>query len=255
MTGVTPGQALAIPAREWNTSLELNDLYRRGGLLRPSNAPGSGLDSNHLLVRNNTGSDLSRWAIVGLGAPRFLPTDNLAEFFRQVVVSGETPTLAAHLGRWALLIEPIPAGKLGLAVAAGVWPTLLRVDSVHHDRADIASGETDLASNYYGAAEILWKEDGTGPKRAVVRISGWDTGVLKAVSTTTIEPGGSGPVTVWRNNQPTTDQVTAWLNWETADSPIEAATELEVRFQRDERKWWIRGVACAASYVPGSHAS
>ena len=254
MGNVTPGQALALPAREWNTSVEVNDLYRRGLLARPASVPSAEFDSNHLEVRNDTGGDLARWAIVGLGDPLFSPADNLAEFFRAVVVSGETPTLADHLGKWALLLEPIPAGKIGRAVAAGMWPTLLRVDSAHHDRADIADGETDLASNYYGSAEILWKEDGTGPLRAVIRLSGWAAPRIKAVAQVQIAPGASGQVEVWRAGAATGDFLDAWLDWETSGTPIDANTELEIAFHRDKPRWWISNADCRGTTTPGAYA-
>src|SRR5690606_34702616 len=39
-----------------------------------------------------------------------------------------------------------------------------------HQRADVVADSTVLVSGYHGAAEIIWKEEGTGEKWALVKI-------------------------------------------------------------------------------------
>ena len=251
MTKVTPGQPVSISALEHNTTLDVNDAWR-SGRLQPRRGESSGSTGHDgLLVKNDTGSDRDRFGALGVGTPTFLPTDNLNEYLKRVVLSGQLPTLS-HLGRFAVLLEPLAAGKVGRAAYGGTLPMTLQVDSIHHDRADIANGSAVLTSNYYGAAEILWQEPGTGLVRATVRISGWAAPPVKAVATETIEPGEAGTVRVWRGGVDTGDEVQAWLNWMTGGVEIGADTELEIEFKRDELKWWIRGAACQPSYLPGS---
>jgi hypothetical protein len=123
-------------------------------------------------VRNDTGADLDRYAVVGLGDPIIDNSENLAEFQGRVTFQGETPDIDLHVGKFAVLIEPLPDGKIGLAIAAGVCQVLLTVSAADDRYADIEDAETGhLTSGGSGSAQILWKETGTGSgKWAIVRL-------------------------------------------------------------------------------------
>jgi hypothetical protein len=89
-----------------------------------------------------------------------------------VALSCVTPT-EDHAGRFVILAEPIAAGKIGRAYAAGVCPVRVNVAGESHRFAACEPGDTgQLHSAPTGPAELLWTEAGTGQRWAVVRIGG-----------------------------------------------------------------------------------
>lgn len=117
-------------------------------------------DYGTILVRNNTGSDRDRFDAVGLGAPVISPDDNETEFQQQVVVQAEAPVFATYYDRWAVLLEPLPAGAVGTAMVYGVCPVKVNIlDVTFHRWAGLLASPTayTLASKGGGIARILWK--------------------------------------------------------------------------------------------------
>lgn len=80
--------------------------------------------------------------------------------------------------------------------------------------------------------------------------------ILKAKTTTTIQPNQSGVVKIYLNGAVVTTPKTppatgdedvtetAWLNWMHGDEEIIADTEILIRFFEDEGKWIIINAAC-----------
>lgn len=249
MEKVSPGQPVRISARETNTSIEVNEAWRRGQLggARLTTSVGDS-DSNRLLVKNNTGGNRERGDIVGLGEPLFLPSANLNEFLSQVVVSGETPS-AAYIGRLAMLIEPIAQGKIGEAAIGGVWNTIIYVDHEEHEWATYV-GNDQFRSEWYGDAQILWKEDGTGERRARLALGRSFWGPIDGVTAETIAPGGSGDVTIWDGDagiafDPPSIR-NAHLIWTHGNQEIAAGTQVSLLYSRRYQKLVFRWVNCAA---------
>ena len=161
---VNPGDPLRLPAQTFNIFCDTAEEVAR---MRKQNAAGvpQGRDVNTTLVtiRNDTGGDLDRFSIVGLGDPLIDNSDNLAEFKNRITFKGETPDLDAHRGKFAILMEPIADGKLGKAAIAGVCQVLINVGDADHCFAEIEDGQSGrLLSGASGSAQILWKESGTG---------------------------------------------------------------------------------------------
>ena len=237
---VSPGDPLRISASDWNGML---DLVAAGKLDQVGGTIPSWPGSTQVLIRNTTGSDLDRFHVCGISDPLFLPTDDLNSFKNQIAFRGLTPTVS-HTGKFAVVQQPIPYGKLGVAVISGL--TVAQITFVHttHDRADIpAEGGTLLATSYYGSAEILYTQSGSGTRWAVLRIGSFVAPVVKAKANGTILPGSSGSVTVYRNGSATT-AVTAHLNWLDGGEPVSNGDELLIRYFRDEAKWVIIGAEC-----------
>lgn len=240
------GRPVAISARETNTTTDVNDAWRRGLLVPRTAASGSSArDSNVILVKNNSGADRARFDVLGQGAPLFLPADNLSEFLESVAVSGETPTLA-HVGNFAVLLEPLPAGEIGPAAVGGEWNTTIVVDHEQQDRADVAVGAAQLTSNWYGGAEILWKEAGTGARRARVRLGSFFAGPIDGVAAESIAAGGSGDVTI-RHAGATTIPAstrTGHLIFLDGGLPLTVGTQVSMYYKRDEQKLKMYHAGC-----------
>ncbi len=167
---VVGGQRLRIPAGAYNSFVDSAlDFQRRqrdqGAKSRPAQ-----VQSGIILVRNDSGGDRQRFDVLGVAGPLYGPSDNLDEFKNRPAVTGVTPLVADHKGRFVVLMEPVRAGGLARALAVGVSPVTVDVEDEAHKFADVADGICgNLASGSDGAAAIMWKEPGTGLHWALVR--------------------------------------------------------------------------------------
>jgi hypothetical protein len=185
---------------------------RQGG--RGANDLTTTRDACIVRVRNETGSDLSRFNVVGLDEPIFLPDDSEDAFLREVAFRGVTPATADHRGKFAILLEPAPVDRVVRAYLAGVCPVQVDVVAEGDTRADVDDGSTGvLTTAGGGSAQILWAEGGTGVQWAVVRFGGGGSGRVWRIEYPAdgIEPGASaechfydashslssGTITVW----------------------------------------------------------
>ena len=184
---VTAGTKLEIPAVAYNAMLDAAESHRRqqvGGAEAIAGHRQSGI----VKVRNTTAQQLPRFSIVGLGDPIVSPTDNLQEFTRQVALNA---TLPVGEGRFGVLIEPLVAGAIGMAVVAGVVAVRLLVSGTNYEFAQVAGTHAYLTNVPHGSARVLWIEPIGGPVRwAVVRL---DDGDFEAVVFITSNiPDGEG---------------------------------------------------------------
>jgi len=169
---VNPGDALNFPAQTFNIFCDTaEEVARMKGRQFADRQPGRGINTGIVTVRNDSGGDLLRFAVLGIGAPIIDNSDNLAEFQNRVTFKGQLPDIDLHRGRFVILLEPLADGAIGKAVVSGVCQVLVNVSDAAHTFADVIDGDaTTLASGWSGA-EILWKETGTGDdKCAIVRL-------------------------------------------------------------------------------------
>ncbi|RMF94393.1 MAG: hypothetical protein D6741_12680, partial [Planctomycetota bacterium] len=169
---VRPGQRLQIPAEAFNTFIDAALDYRKRRHQQARKKHTQQPSSTIVRVRNQTGSDLDRFAVVALDGPILTPTDNLRAFQEQIAFDGTAPASDTQ-GRFAILWEPAPAGRIVRACIAGVSIVKLNVGDENHTHAEVVAGQTGyLQSSTSGPAVILWKEAGTGTKWAIVRFGG-----------------------------------------------------------------------------------
>ncbi len=185
---VQSGSPLVIPAQTFNAFIDAARDYQD----RQHGQHSTGMPSPRgdlVLIKNASGADRARFDILGIDTIVINPTDNFTEFTNRPALSGVTPTEADHWGKFAILAEPIRNGALGLGWLAGMCPVKVLVSKEAHGHADVYSGVTAiLRSSGSGAAQILWKESGTGVKWAVVRLGRWSPSVFPVNLTQT---GGS----------------------------------------------------------------
>ena len=241
---VLPGQELAIPAEAYNAFVDAAMACRGNRSLGTSVSTPGGLSSSVIKVKNNTAGALDRFAAVGLESLAITPSGSLQNFQNTPVFNVVAPGSATYLGKFAVLQEPLPAAYIGDAIVSGVTVAQITVNHASHDRADVnPSGGAALVSAFYGAAEILYVESGTGAKWAVLRLGAFVAPLLKAKADAQIAVGSSGSVTVYRNGS-ATEAVTAHLNWMDGNQAVAAASELLIQYFRDESKWVIVGAEC-----------
>lgn len=156
---VRSGDPLQIPAETFNTFIDTARDFksRRQSTVREPLADQRLTDI--VSIKNTSGNDLNRFEVLGLDGPLFTPCQNLLSFQNQIAFVGVTPSEDSHVGRFAILLEPLRDGMIGSACLSGVCPVRLNVLDEEHDWADIEDGETDsLKTDTAGSAYILWKE-------------------------------------------------------------------------------------------------
>lgn len=122
-------------------------------------------------VRNDVGSDLAVRSVVALNStPVISAVDHPDTVNQTPVFPGTAPAAATDV--FAILVEPIETGKIGIAVVMGMVVCDLAVsDATHTFAVPVIATTATLASATSGPAQIIWKETGTGTKRAVVLIT------------------------------------------------------------------------------------
>lgn len=246
MSKAQPGEPLRIAARDWNTLVDVAEVARTQGVQHT--LPGSFKASSTGVIvpcRNNTGASVPRFHAVGLGAPLFTYADNAQTFLNQLGFIGEDLG-SSYLGRWAVVQETLPDGKIGSAMLSGITAAQITVAHADHPRVDIDTAGTpgtQLVSSFYGAGEILYKESGTGSKWAVIRIGSFVTSELLATADEDIAVGDAGDVVVkWASADSETVQAT--LDWMAGTQAVSEGDELLIRFMADTLKYQIIGAGC-----------
>lgn len=188
---VQRGDPLRIPAGDWNKIVDATRAFfeQQATGMGSGNAPANpgGKQAGVVLVKNSSGADQARFAVMGIDAPIIAPSDHEEEFRRQVALSCVAPTEADHRGKFVVLLEPLAVGAIGRATVAGVSIVRLEVANDTDTRADVIDGDsTKLTTATSGAAQILWREDvdtSSGPA------TGW--AIIRFGTA-----GGMGPMTI-----------------------------------------------------------
>ena len=142
------------------------DMYRRGPERLPDRQ--QPIDSNLVVVRNDSGGNLRRYDVVGLGTAN---TKLLTAVDRdQVWLIADKLTNCLPNCQVAVLIDPLANGKFGLAQVSGRGVAYVNVGAVWHRRARPTKAANVLVSSLFGPLEILRKPDGTGEKLCYVSI-------------------------------------------------------------------------------------
>jgi len=167
---VSPGDPLQISATSWNSFVDAAEANKdRQHDRRPRPLPRM-RQACIFPIQNSTGADRGRFEIVGISDVVISPTDNDLEFKGGPALVGAA-VADAHAGNFAILLEPIGTGKIGLCVLAGVTPVQIDITDADHGWADVKDGDaTQLQSGESGGGQILWVEAGTGTKWAIVRL-------------------------------------------------------------------------------------
>jgi hypothetical protein len=185
---VSSNTPLSISAQTWNLLMDMARDYLASKQSFGRN-PLSSAPQNTILVKNNSGSDVTRFGILGIDNVVITPTDNANEFKSKQALLGAAPSTTNHAsGKFVICAEPIANGKIGRAYVSGACVVKVNVTDESHSFADVADGDiAKLASAESGPCAILWKESGTGEKWAIVRFGGSGGGGLTISWGTVIE--------------------------------------------------------------------
>lgn len=171
---VEPGQkvAKAFSARAWNRAQDAADVVLGERTRFGADGPaGRTIAPNVVLIRNDSGQDVPWLGVLGIGGVVISPaggtlggtdaaSDRAREFVRKPVLTGGTPNVSIYTS-FAVAMEPIPAGAIGMAAVSGVFAC--RVDCVAswHGFANMRNDDrTQLQSTDCGPLKILWRQPG-----------------------------------------------------------------------------------------------
>lgn len=169
---VTAGQPIIISAPTWNAHQDAAKAFRQGRLGNVGQRAAQGNQWGNLVeVRNDTGSDVDRFGVLGIDDVAIDPSTNLDEFQARIYLIGVTPSLSSHKGKFVVCRDAIPDGETGKAWISGVCPAYVNINDADDTSCDVKDGDaTQLDSSPgTGSAQILWKESGTGSKWAIIR--------------------------------------------------------------------------------------
>jgi hypothetical protein len=156
-----------------------------------------------ILVRNESGVTVPRFGVLGINGVMFDPAVDEQSFMNQVALSGVTPAILTHRGKFIILAEPIADGDIGRAWITGSCPVMVSVSDEAHQFAEVYDGDAArLKSAQHGSARILWKQDGTGELWAIVRLAEENPRTIMVKATSTWSGGGAGA-----------DFWTFWAKW------------------------------------------
>jgi hypothetical protein len=164
------GQPLEVSATAWNAFIDAAQKTKNAQHDELSDAATQFRPADIIKLRNESGIDLPRFSVLGISAPIFAPSVSLRAFQDQVALTGVVPTESDHFGRFAILLDPVRNGHIARAWVSGACQARVNVEDDDHTCADVTDGDpTKLTSAKRGAAQLLWREGGTGDQWAIVR--------------------------------------------------------------------------------------
>jgi hypothetical protein len=163
------GDALAFKSDDWNQIADYINAQASPGVNAPTGR--SVMAEGVVLIKNNTGGDLARFQPVMLASPVTDPTANEPEFFRSAAFFADQVAYNdLQPGRFALLLESVSDGNYARAAIVGTHGIIIQVNDETHMFARCVESSSTLESVPSGAIPIIWKEAGTGLKRAIVSV-------------------------------------------------------------------------------------
>lgn len=168
-----PADRLRIRATDWNAINRAARRVNQTGVDLGGQSPSLLATSPTTALARNTGDEaIPRWGAVLCSGPVVLPDDNEAEWGMRLALDVAIPTAVDQWSWAAVATTPIAAGKFGRVCVSGAVQSIVVVLDEDHRFAELADDEQYLQSAVAGPCRILWKEDGTGEKRAIVAVNG-----------------------------------------------------------------------------------
>jgi hypothetical protein len=182
---VRSGQPLRLPAVAYNAFVDAAvDLRRRernasAGPALEAAQRGVGI----VLVRNDSDEEIEPYHALAITGVLVEPDEDDQErtFHSRTPLTGAIATEESPTLSFVLALQPIKPGKLGRCVLTGVTPARVLIANELDTTCELAAEETVLASTPMGGVPILWKEEGTGEKWAVIEMGRPSPGRVTAI--------------------------------------------------------------------------
>jgi hypothetical protein len=182
---LNPGETLPVLPRDtFNTIIDSRDVIGRHKNNLKAKVPSLQNTGGIVVwVKNDSGTDVDRFGVLGIDEPIILPDENENEFAMRVALKCVTPSAGGsseddNRGRFVICAEPIANGKIGRAFIAGVCACKLQDNSGSNGFVEIIDGNVErlqLADS--GSAVVLWKDESSGGEWAIIRLGGGGGGI------------------------------------------------------------------------------
>lgn len=141
---------------------------------RPGEALEREVDPGIIMIRNDTGGDLTiDHAIVGLGDPLIIPDDRSNIVYERPIFEGVTPDEDVHRGRYAVCLGPVFSNQFVLAVVSGWAWCKVTINNADHVEVEVVNGSTaalQTVADGNGSARLLWRAVSGTPRDALVSV-------------------------------------------------------------------------------------
>lgn len=246
---LTPQQNInrAISAGTWNGFCDLSTHADRVGLWSREALGRSGVTTRPhpgaILVRNTSGSALSRFQAVVLDEPTIDANQTDGEFDREIIF--DVVTASSDRTKFpAVMLDDVPYNECGYAVVSGVIQCTIDVADSDHTHVYVKTGETYPQSNFGGPWRIVWKPTATGNgKRAIVCL-GDACYTRKVILDADLDYGNSGQASFYVDGVDVGSE-TVYFDWMPgATTTLDNGTECVVQWFDDEERWSIINAEC-----------
>lgn len=172
LSKVKPGDPLRIPADTFNSFIDAAEGYRRMSLdgVQPGGPETTG---QVVTIRNTSGADQARFAILAINGIVITPADNLKAFQCRPVFTANLATPDSV--KLVILQQPVLSNCFGQALVAGLSAVRINITDASHTYAKPTDNDASrlTSDGMSGPFRILYAESGTGTKWAVVQ---WPVG-------------------------------------------------------------------------------
>jgi hypothetical protein len=191
-----------MPAEIYNRMLDVIEHVGELRMAGRGRVPVGGRDRGLVLVKNASGYDCGRFAVLGIDGIAAVsdPATSAIAFQNEHVISGKTPA-SSHAGKFVVLAEAVRSGAVGWGVASGVVPCKVDLTYSGQPYADVAAGDRGkLAAGEGGAAQVLWHAGTAGEQWAVVRLGAPTYPKLVGKLDGDLAAGSSATMSIWEGN-------------------------------------------------------
>ena len=168
---VRAGEPLTqISADAWNAAMDAAEAHALTNRRPPTPPAARRGDDGTVLVRNDSGVDVPRFGVLGIGGILFPPKTTTGPSDEQLVLSGKLPFSNFTHDKFMVTVEPIKPGGIGRAKIDGV--TQVQIEKTLHNEITAGFFHNDVTKLRGGGsgAQVLYQESGLGLRWAVVRL-------------------------------------------------------------------------------------
>ena len=247
---VRPGDRMTIQAETFNTFIDAARAHLAGRQKIGGRAVPTFRDTDIVSIRNDSNAARSRFDVLGINEVITLPTDDLDAFKSQPYVVGVTPLVPDHVGKFAILLEPVELSGVARAAIGGlcVANVYAATGEDWYPYADIADNDpVKLRSAPHGAAQVLWREAGAGTNWGVVRLGtpqgettywGKLVGALYAGATAEVDLYWGAGI-----NQ-ANHRITVFAPPLLTSGFVRSGSWVEVTYRPDAQRWYVTNSEC-----------
>lgn len=178
MEKVKSGESVVIRASTWNAFIDAANFTQQ----MKQNRLGDGLKSGYgfgiVPLKNCEERDYDRFTALVITGICVTPDTNEDEFVScPSVFQGNRMTDDRKDKPYAILVGPIAAGEIGLAMILGVTPAKVTINDSEDGYAVPKAGSSgEMESATTGVARILWKGTGSGSQWCLLQLGGAGSG-------------------------------------------------------------------------------